>query len=490
MKKHTRSQSRHAAHSADLPPVTFTIENLSHEGRGIALYPQSDVESSNPKSADLSQVSIHHKQGKKVFVRYALPNETVRAKITRTHKRFEEADALELIGQPSKDRITPICQYFTRCGGCSLQHMHPDRQISFKQQVLQSHLNHFAGLASVEWLPALRSTQTDYRRRARLGVRVRHKTQQLVLGFREMKSNYLIDIEDCAILDQRVSQHLIPLHQCLSSLEGVEQVTHLEFALGDEEIALVLKCIKPLKSQDIDKLRLFVKPLNWQLYFLADGHQSLQRVDQENATMRLSYKLPVFDLDLAFSPLDFTQVNASVNQQMVSLACELLELKQGERVLDLFCGLGNFSLALARCVGAQGQVVAVEGVEDMVQRGRENAKRNHMDQVVFHTQDLAQDFSKQSWANEGFDAILIDPPRAGAEYVMQYIAQFDAKRIVYVSCDPATLARDAAILTTQGYSLVKAGVMDMFTYTEHVESIALFVQQSMSPQFDQIDQNK
>jgi len=190
--------------------------------------------------------------------------------------------------------------------------------------------------------------------------------------------------------------------------------------------------------------------------------------------MRLHYSLPEFDLNFAFSPLDFTQVNPSVNQQMVQLACELLQLRQGERVLDLFCGLGNFTLPLARCVGTTGRVVGVEGSEDMVQRGTENAKRNEISQVEFYSQDLTKDFSHHSWAKQGFDALLIDPPRAGAYEVMQYIPNFGAKRIVYVSCNPATLARDASVLAEHGYQLKKAGVMDMFTHTGHVESIALF----------------
>ena len=206
----------------------------------------------------------------------------------------------------------------------------------------------------------------------------------------------------------------------------------------------------------------------------ANCDQSLTRVDTKNATMRLHYRLAEFDLRLAFSPLDFTQVNAAVNQKMVHLACQLLDLKLGERVLDLFCGLGNFSLPLAKCVGPTGQVVAVEGVLDMVQRGQENARANQIENVAFYCQNLMQDFSDQIWAQQGFDAIVIDPPRAGAEQVMHYLAKFAALRIVYVSCDPATLARDAGILSQNGYRLLKVGVMDMFSHTEHVESIALF----------------
>ena len=201
---------------------------------------------------------------------------------------------------------------------------------------------------------------------------------------------------------------------------------------------------------------------------------SVHRVDNAQAPMQLHYKLSEFDVEFAFHPTDFTQVNPTVNVQMMKMACELLDLKQGESVLDLFCGLGNFSLPLARIIGMQGKVVAVEGSAEMVKRGTENALKNGIANVKFYSQDLTQDFSQHSWAKQDFDALLIDPPRSGAEEVMQYIPKFGAKRIVYVSCNPATLARDAGILTQYGYQLKKAGVMDMFTHTGHVESIALF----------------
>ena len=204
------------------------------------------------------------------------------------------------------------------------------------------------------------------------------------------------------------------------------------------------------------------------------GIDSLHRVDDAQAEMRLHYQLHEVDVKFSFKPTDFTQVNPTVNAQMIKVACELLQLKQGERVLDLFCGLGNFSLPLARKVGAEGLVVGVEGSEEMVSRGTENALKNGIGHVKFYSQDLTQDFSQHSWANQGFDALLIDPPRAGAEEIMNYVPNFGAKRIVYVSCNPATLARDAGILVQYGYELKKAGVMDMFTHTGHVESIALF----------------
>ncbi|MFT4021813.1 MAG: 23S rRNA (uracil(1939)-C(5))-methyltransferase RlmD [Acinetobacter sp.] len=439
----------------------FQVESLSHEGRGIAHY-----------RADFGHPD--EKIGKKVFIQFALPGEVVRAQITHQAKRLEEADAIEIISSPSSDRVQPTCQNFEQCGGCNLQHMQPDAQIQFKQDVLKSHLQHFAGIQPEQWLSPLRSLRPDYRRRARIGVRFIPKQKQLLMGFRARNSNRLIDLDDCPVLDQQLDQQLPQLKQLLQSLAGKADIGHIELAMGDTEIALLVRHTAPLSKADRQKLQDFALQNAWQLYLQSGSAETLQRVDQHNAEMRLHYQLTDFNVKFSFSPLDFTQVNSTVNQQMINLACELLDLQKGERVLDLFCGLGNFSLPLAQCVGASGQVIAVEGSDDMARRGAENAKNNGMTQLQFYSQDLTADFSQQSWAKQGFDALLIDPPRSGAEQVMHYISNFNAKRIVYISCNPATLARDAGILVQHGYQLKKAGVMDMFTHTGHVESITLF----------------
>ena len=244
--------------------------------------------------------------------------------------------------------------------------------------------------------------------------------------------------------------------------------------MGDSEVALLIRHLDELNISDVNQVRQFALLKDWQLYLQPKGADSLHRVDDTQAPMRLHYSLDEFAVKFAFSPLDFTQVNSGVNAKMIQLACELLDLQKGERVLDLFCGLGNFSLPLARCVGETGQVVGVEASDEMVQRATENAKANQLSQALFFSQDLTKDFSHHSWAKQGFDALLIDPPRSGAFEVMQYVPHFGAKRIVYVSCNPSTLARDAGVLAQYGYQLKKAAVMDMFTHTEHVESIALF----------------
>ena len=445
---------------AQQPIYTFQVESLSHEGRGIAhfgTHPDHPVE----------------KHGKKVFIRYALPGETVRARITNVVKRLEEADSLELLSEASEMRVEPACPHYGVCGGCSMQHIHPDEQIRLKQDVLKSHLEHFAGIQPEEWLAPLRSQREDYRRKARIGVRYLPAKDKLVVGFRESQSNKLTSIDRCMVLDREFGS-LTTLKQLLQRLAGKADIGHIELAMGDQEIALLVRHTAELCAEDVNQFKKFALQKGWQLYLQPEGPDSLHRVDDPSSAMRLHYGLSDFNVEFGFNPQDFTQVNSTINPQMVKLACDLLQLQQGERVLDLFCGLGTFSLPLAKSVGETGSVVAVEGSEEMVQRGAENAQNNGLSQVKFYSQDLTKDFSHHSWANQGFDALLIDPPRSGAEEIMYYVPKFGAKRIVYVSCNPATLARDAGVLVKHGYRLRKAGVMDMFTHTGHVESIALF----------------
>lgn len=443
----------------------FKVERLSHEGRGIAHY---GTEQQHPEV----------KHGKKVFIRYALPNEIVKAEITHIAKRLEEAESVAVIAETSPHRVEPFCQYFGRCGGCSLQHLALDEQVKFKQETLSSHLQHFADIQTTQWLEPIRSQGQHYRRRARIGVRYLPKSKQLLFGFRENQSNRLVDIEQCQILESELNQQLQPLKHCLQSLQAKADIGHIELAKGENAVALLIRQTAKFNNADIQKLLDFVEKLGWQLYLQAPQQQYITRIDDGlnlKNSADLSYDFADFDLKLMFSPTDFTQVNHQVNQKMVKQACELLDLKQGESVLDLFCGLGNFSLVLAKLVGETGRVVGVEGSKSMVERATENAKLNGLQhRTRFFTQDLTQDFSKKSWAKQGFDAILIDPPRSGAIEVMRYLAHFNAKRIVYVSCDPATLARDSRVLLDHGYTLSKVGVMDMFSHTEHIESMALF----------------
>lgn len=453
------------------PPLTFEIARLTHEGRGVSHYQAGHLDEGLivPQGQD-SPV------GKTVFVSLCLPGEIVRAEVKETSRRLDEADTVEVI-QASAERVAPPCPHFGVCGGCSLQHWSPDGQIAFKQQVLAELFTH-AGVTPKQWLPPIRSRQTDYRRRARLGVRFVEKRGETLIGFRERRSNFLADLHVCKVLDARIGERLDELRQLLNQLSIRSQIAQLEVAAGDTDIAIMVRHLQPMSPADEQLLLDFCRPLGWQLYLQPGGYDTVRRIDQPEAPHRLTYALPDFGLILAFSPLDFTQVNAGVNQQMVALACDLLQLQTGQRVLDLFCGLGNFSLPIARRVGGAagtlGQVVAVEGSADMVARGEENAAANGLHNLAFHAFDLTKPLDQQAWAQGQFDAVLIDPPRSGALELMPFLTGLAAPRIVYVSCNPITLARDAAQLVAGGYRLTQAGVMDMFTHTSHVESIACF----------------
>ena len=467
----------------DAPPVTLTVTNLAHDGRGVASYgDQPD----------------HHldKHGKKVFVSFALPNETVSVKITGSRKSMEEGDAVEVLANPNPERTTPPCPHFGVCGGCSLQHWQPDGQIQFKQSVLAELLEHQAHIQPEHWLPPLVADRLGYRTKARMGVRYVEKKGTALVGFRERASNFLANLNECHVLDPRVGFEIEPLKALISSLDARDHIPQLELAMGEtlddvidskKSIAVIVRHMVDLGEHDIAKLQAFFAERNWQLFLQPKGSDTVHRIDPlyENTdharpssltvppTGGLFYRLPEFDVTFEFSPLDFTQVNLSVNRKMTKLAIDLLELQPGERVLDLFCGLGNFSLPLARQVGDTGFVIGVEGSSEMTQRAKMNATANGLHHTDFFAQDLTKDFSAEPWVGQ-VDALLIDPPRSGALEVMQYLDKFNAKRIVYVSCNPITLARDTAVLLEKGYKLTHAGVMDMFCHTGHVESIARF----------------
>lgn len=479
-KKKSKPSARVRKRLQDLPPVPFVIEGLSHDGRGVARY-----------GVEFDDKQGHHldKHGKKIFVSFALPNETVNVQINNSRQTFEEGDSIAVIANPSPERQTPPCPHFGVCGGCSLQHWQADGQIQFKQSVLAELFSHYAQVQPENWLAPIIADRLGYRTKARLGVRYVEKKNTALVGFRERASNFLAELNECHILDKRIGFELENLKKLISSLQGREHIAQLELAMGEylpdlpdgsQPVALIVRHLQPLSNSDVEKLKQFFVERHWQLYLQPKGIESIYRVGlqpEDDLTQqfgRLYYQLPAFNLTYEFIPTDFTQVNLSVNRKMTKLACDLLDLQSGERVLDLFSGLGNFSLPMARLVGETGLVIGVEGSDAMTARASDNAKRNGLTNTEFYSQDLTQDFSDKAWANQGFDALLIDPPRSGAWEVMQYLPRFNAKRIVYVSCNPATLARDTKALIEQGYKLTHAGVMDMFCYTGHVESIARF----------------
>jgi len=436
-------------------PVRCEVETLSHDGRGIA-----------------------RAEGKTQFVDGALPGETVMAKMVGTRSRFDELRTLEVL-EAAPDRQQPPCEFADLCGGCSLQHMSPDAQIRFKENTLREHFAHFGGIEPELWVEPMRSPDSlGYRRKARLGVRYVKARESVLVGFREKRNSFLTDIDQCIVLDPRIGERIIPLRELLHDLAAFNRIPQVEVACGDEAAAMVFRNMDDLVPEDREKLIRFGQAHDLHIYLQPKGPDTVHRIWPESSghdAERLSYRMDEFDLTMQFHPMDFTQVNAGINRDMVHRAVEWLDVQPGERVLDLFCGLGNFTLPLAR---KGGQVVGVEGDDAMVVRGRENARLNELDNVEFFGADLHGDFTGQSWAKEGFDKILIDPPRSGAEDICKYLTAFGASRIVYVSCNPATLARDAGVMARNGYRLVRAGVMDMFPHTTHVESIALFERDS------------
>ncbi|MBE01649.1 23S rRNA (uracil(1939)-C(5))-methyltransferase RlmD [uncultured Marinobacter sp.] len=432
-------------------PVRCAIETLSHDGRGIA-----------------------RQEGKTQFVDGALPGETVMAKMVSSRRKFDELRTLEVL-EPVPERQAPPCEYADLCGGCSLQHMSGDAQIRFKEDTLREHFAHFGGIEPEHWEAPMRSERTTgYRRKARLGVRYVRARASVLVGFREKRNNFLTDIDRCVVLDPRIGERITPLRELLQGLDAYDRIAQVEVACGDDTAALVFRNMEALSERDRNRLIDFGQAHDLHIYLQPKGPDTVHRIwpaSGDASEERLDYRLEAFDLTLRFHPMDFTQVNADINRAMINRAVDWLDVQPGERVLDLFCGLGNFTLPLAR---RGGQVVGVEGDEAMVRRGRENARLNGLDNVTFYGADLQGDFTREPWAREGFDKILIDPPRSGAEDVCRYLTAFGARRIVYVSCNPATLARDAGVMVRNGYRLVRAGVMDMFPHTTHVESIALF----------------
>ncbi|MDK8464696.1 23S rRNA (uracil(1939)-C(5))-methyltransferase RlmD [Marinobacter sp. SS13-12] len=428
-------------------PVRCVIETLSHDGRGIS-----------------------RDNGKARFVDGALPGETVMAKVISSRSKFDELRTVEVL-EAGEGRITPPCEFADLCGGCSLQHMDSDAQIRFKEDTLREHFAHFGGIEPEEWVPPMRSPALGYRRKARLGVKYVPARESVLVGFREKRNSFLTDIDRCVVLDPRIGDRITPLREMLHGLEAYRRIPQVEVACGDQEAAMVFRNMDPLSESDTAALIRFGQAHELHIYLQPKGPDTVHRIWPDSGEERLSYRMEEFDLTMKFHPMDFTQVNAGINRTMVHRAVEWLDVQPGERVLDLFCGLGNFTLPLARRAA---QVVGVEGDDAMVVRGRENAELNGLSNVAFHGADLQADFTAQPWAAEGFDKILIDPPRSGAQEVCEYLTAFGAKRIVYVSCNPATLARDAGVMVRNGYRLVRSGVMDMFPHTTHVESMAMF----------------
>lgn len=426
------------------------IESLDQEGRGVA-----------------------HAEGKVIFIEGALPGEVVTYNAYRRKPSFELAQVNQIL-KPAFSRVTPECHHFGICGGCSMQHMDVRTQVAAKQRVLEDNLKHIGKVAPELILPAVYGSPWDYRYRARLSVRYVAKKGGVLVGFHEKRSSFIADMQACRIMPPRISALIMPLRKLVENLSIRERLPQIEVSLGEDVDVLVLRILEPLTAQDETLLKAFANQHHVQLFLQTGGPQTAYPFYPEDAP-ELSYTLPEFDVTIPFHPTEFTQVNPMVNRILVRRALNLLDPRTGERIADLFCGLGNFTLPIARR-GAQ--VVGYEGSAALVSRARQNSQRNGLpESTQFMEANLFE--IDESWMHEqgDFDKMLIDPPREGAIAVVTALEEKKLKpwRIVYVSCNPATLARDAGVLVHRnGYALKAAGVINMFPHTAHVESIALF----------------
>jgi 23S rRNA (uracil1939-C5)-methyltransferase len=422
----------------------LTIESLSHEGRGVS-----------------------HIDGKTIFVSNALPGEVVIAERQFSKANYEEAYAKEIL-KVSEDRINPKCEFFEVCGGCSFQYISSDHQIDIKFNHLQS-LFASHQVNPMEWLKPLKVAEWGYRRKARLGVRYVKKKERVLVGFREKKSSFISDMSHCEVLHPLIGKNLNHLAECINLMDARESIPQIEVAIGEEETILVLRHLEEINDHDEKILNEYADKLNIHWYLQSGGIDTIKPL--KKAT-ELIYRHPMHDVEMKFLPTDFTQVNFEMNQEMVNLALSMLDLNQEDLVLDLFCGLGNFTLPIAKYAK---HVVGVDGDIGLINRAKQNAISNEIENVEFFAANLFEDSSAFTWfRNKRYNKALIDPARTGAKEILPSLSKLGIELIVYVSCNPATLARDAKILEDDGYKVLKAGVMDMFPHTGHVESIALF----------------
>jgi 23S rRNA (uracil1939-C5)-methyltransferase len=440
--------------SNSVPSATFeaVITDLSHDGRGVTRV-----------------------DGKAVFVSGALLGEQALLRLRKRHRHFDEAEVVELITR-SPHRVEPRCRHFGQCSGCSLQHLDAPSQIATKQRVLAENFERIGKVTPQTWLPPLTGEPWGYRRKGRLSVRNVAKKGRVLVGFREEENpRFVADIQQCEVMHPALGPKVGLLADLLNGMDAASDIPQIEFAAGDDTMALVFRHMQPLSERDLAALTAFGQQHELAIYLQPGGNSSVHPLWPEHP--RLAFRIAsgdarVEDVELEFQPLDFVQVNADMNQRMMARTLELLDPQPTDRVLDLFCGLGNFTLPIARRVA---EVVGVEGEHGLVERAAQNAARNGIANASFHVANLFEDQRSTEWARQPWDKILLDPPRAGADKVLEYLPHKQTRRIVYVSCHPASLARDAGILVNQhGFKLKSAGVMDMFPHTAHVESIALF----------------
>ena len=429
-------------------PETARIESATHDGRGIAAV-----------------------EGKKVFVSGALPGEEVRFQRRKLRRNFDEAELLEVI-EASPERIEPRCDVYGRCGGCAMQHVSDVQQRQIKSQTLQDNLERIGRVTPERWLDPLTGPIWNYRRRARLAVKDVYAKGRVLVGFRERHAPYITDMNRCEVLAEPVDGMIGPLCELIGALSIRARLPQIEIAVADNAVALVFRVLDVPSDEDEALLRSFGENNNVRIYLQPGGLDSITLLYPESTAESLYYDLPEFDVRIAFDAVGFVQVNSEINRRMVSQAIELLDPGPEDRVLDLYCGIGNFSLPLARRAGT---VLGVEGEATLVKAASDNATSNGISNAAFRQADLSAIDGSEGWLREGWNRVLLDPARSGAAEIVEHIASFGAQRIVYVSCHPGTLARDAGTLVNEkGYRCEAAGIIDMFPHTAHVESIAVF----------------
>lgn len=431
------------------PILTATIESLDQEGRGVA-----------------------HVNGKTIFIDGALPNERVTYQSQHIKPSYETAKVIDILKQ-SNQRVTPKCPHFGLCGGCKLQHLDANAQVAAKQRLLENDLWHIGKVKPNNMLPALYGPTWGYRHKARLSVKYVEKKQRVLVGFNEKATRYVADMNSCEVLVPEVSALIAPLQSMILQLSIRDKLPQIELAVGDDKvIVLIFRMMDALTMDDEAIFKAFADAHKVQVWTQTKGPDTIKPFWPLNGAM-LSYCLPEFDLRYPFKPNEFTQVNPQINQVMIRRAMQLLNPQAGEKIADFFCGIGNFTLPIARS-GAN--VLGLEGLANLVDRANESAILNHINHVKFGVADLFKMTSESLLTLGKFDKWLIDPPRDGAYELVQAISNDSAPQtIVYVSCNPATLARDAGVLVNEkGYTLSAAGVINMFPHTSHVESIALF----------------
>lgn len=425
------------------------IESLDYEGHGVARV-----------------------NGKVVFVDGALTGERAEISVFRKHPKYDSANAISIL-KASAQRAIPRCPHFDRCGGCSLQHLEPSAQVAVKQRVLEENLARIGKVSAESLLPALHGPYWGYRYRARLSVRKVLKKGGVLVGFHEKRSSFIADMHSCEVLHPAAASLIQPLRALINQLSNSDRIPQIEIAVGERVLVLVFRLMEPWNDEDEILVRDFVDRHDGiQIWIQPKGPDTAYAFYPTDAPP-LDYSLPEFALVMPFRPTEFTQVNMAINRALVSRTVRLLDPRPGERIADFFCGLGNFTLPLARS-GAT--VVGIEGSKGLVERARQNAAVNDLHNIEFRVDDLFQMTSEKFAALGQFDKLLIDPPRDGAMELVKSLPEHDGpRRIVYVSCNPATLARDAEMLChVKGYRLVSAGVANMFPHTAHVESIAVF----------------